>query len=86
MLSGWRVVGFNIDAYKRSSCDNMRDRRRVSQFMAVKTIIANFKGKITFKKVRAFLAKEEHPSPDRYAAMVISMVRGNTLDEDVCWH
>lgn len=65
---------------------DVRDRRRLEQFQHVKAIIASLAGKITFKKVKTALTKEGHASPDRYAAMVISILRGNTIDEDVCWH
>ena len=66
--------------------------RRLEQFKHVKHILATLKGKElgTFKKVKAVLEKNEHVAPgvsvERYTAMVLSMVQGNTTDADVIWH
>lgn len=43
----------------------MCERRRLEQFQHVKAIIASFTGKITFKKVKVALSKEDHASPER---------------------
>ncbi len=74
----------------------MRDRRRLDQFLHVKETIKRLEASrrryrsMKFASLRALIILLgrvlEGASPERYTAMVKSVMNEHTTDEDVRWH